>query len=223
MTPEENYVLEVSPQRCGKMFSHIGKLTYDVNVLTQEPEKVKLVVFTGGEDIDPSMYDHPKNDKTFSSLERDLYEQRIFKLANSLNIPCMGICRGSQFLCVMAGGTLCQHLDNHAGRRHTVETFKGETFEVNSSHHQMQMPPENAVVLAFADPRMSKAYHFKKNEKFDPKYEYESVYYPNINAIGVQWHPEWLDEKDRAVTFVKEIVDLLVQGKKEELTNHGEK
>jgi hypothetical protein len=40
-----------------------------------------LVLFTGGEDVDPSLYGEPKHPFTGSNLERDLYEQKIYKQA----------------------------------------------------------------------------------------------------------------------------------------------
>lgn len=52
-----------------------------------------IVVFTGGEDVDPSLYGATKHPKTYSNLERDLYEKSVFDKINP-NQLVVGICRG---------------------------------------------------------------------------------------------------------------------------------
>ena len=72
-----------------------------------------IVVFTGGEDVDPSLYNAEKHPKTYSNLARDLYEKEMFEKIKPHQLV-IGICRGSQFLCVMNGGKLIQHVNGHA-------------------------------------------------------------------------------------------------------------
>lgn len=55
-------------------------------------EDAEVVLFTGGEDVDPSLYGC-KNLFSHSNLKRDLEEQDIFKKVNPTQI-CVGICRG---------------------------------------------------------------------------------------------------------------------------------
>lgn len=61
--------------------------------LTDNLEEAKIVLFTGGEDVDPSLYGKQKHRTTHSNLERDLYEKEIFEKMRKSQIA-VGICRG---------------------------------------------------------------------------------------------------------------------------------
>lgn len=56
-------------------------------------EKADIVIFTGGEDVDPSLYGEEKYQETFSNIERDLYEKSIFEQIKP-NQLVVGVCRG---------------------------------------------------------------------------------------------------------------------------------
>jgi GMP synthase-like glutamine amidotransferase len=186
----EKYVVEISPQGCGRVFYDRGIITSNAYRLVETPEEVALVVFTGGEDVTPSLYGENKGCYTYCSPNRDEYEQKMFEIAKKHNIPCVGICRGSQFLCVMAGGRLAQDITGH-GRDHIMLTNDDRRIFCTSTHHQMQVPPKSAIPLAWAEPRLSQHYLDGNDEEFEVDREYEVVYYPNINAIGIQGHHEY--------------------------------
>ena len=78
-----------------------------------------LVCFTGGEDVSPHLYGQPVHPLTFSSVRRDEKEKAIFDACCERNLPMVGICRGGQFLNVMSGGKMYQHVTNHT-RQHYV-------------------------------------------------------------------------------------------------------
>jgi hypothetical protein len=77
---------------------------------------------------------------------------------------------------------------------------------VNSSHHQMQLPPKNAAPLAWSSPRRSSCYLDGDDKPFEVDMEYEIVHYPSTNAIGIQAHPEWLKPDDPFVKVSQDIV-----------------
>ncbi len=52
-----------------------------------------IVLFTGGEDVDPSLYGCEKHSSTYSNLSRDLYEKEIFEQVAD-NQLVIGVCRG---------------------------------------------------------------------------------------------------------------------------------
>lgn len=195
MPQKETYVLEITPADCYRPFKRFGDhITVDNILWSEDAHKVALVVFTGGTDVNPSLYGEKYGKYTDrSDKERDEREQNVFYRANTLNIPMVGICRGSQFLCAMAGGKLVQHITNHCCR-HGLRTHDGQLIECNSTHHQMQLPPEGAKILGLADPRRSECYLNGENQEIGDKVpgDVEVVHYPNIHAIGIQGHPEWL-------------------------------
>lgn len=61
--------------------------------LTDNLEEADIVIFTGGEDVDPSLYGCEAHPTTYSNLKRDLYEKEIFEQVKP-NQLCIGICRG---------------------------------------------------------------------------------------------------------------------------------
>lgn len=61
--------------------------------LTDDITKAKIVLFTGGEDVDPSLYGKKKHPSTYSNLQRDLYEKEIFSQMRKSQLA-VGICRG---------------------------------------------------------------------------------------------------------------------------------
>jgi putative glutamine amidotransferase len=169
-------------------------------------EKADLVVFTGGEDVSPELYNEPSHPTTGNSPRRDKEEVIEYTKAKALNKSMIGICRGSQFLCVMAGGKLVQHQMNPLNV-HSIETLDGKTIDITSSHHQAQYPfllkPDEEYKLLAWTKGMSK-YHFdgvgKELSLIDGK-EAEIVYYPKIKALGIQGHPEWMGREEYKETF----------------------
>ena len=53
--------------------------------LTDDLSTADIVMFTGGEDVDPSMYGCKKHRTTYSNINRDMYEKEIFEKINSSN------------------------------------------------------------------------------------------------------------------------------------------
>lgn len=108
--------------------------------LVDKLDDAQLVVFTGGEDVTPSLYGCKKHRTTFSNLARDKKERAIFNMIDPKKQVCLGICRGSQFLCVMNGGKLVQNVCNHAtGFTHEISNGD-KVYQITSTHHQMQYP-----------------------------------------------------------------------------------
>jgi len=203
-------LLEITPQSCGIVF---GKdVTYDVSLLRHNPKSISLVVFTGGSDVLPELYGENIGRRTSVDWRRDIYESKIFDQVLENKIPMVGICRGSQFLCVKAGGKICQDVIGHT-RNHHIRTSDGRLIECNSSHHQMMLPPENSIVLAWAEPRLSEGHYWNGDDEcIEVEKEYEVVYYPEINALGIQGHPEYLNKNHQFVLYSCEMVNKYLFG-----------
>ncbi len=72
-------------------------------------QEADLVVFTGGEDVNPALYDKRAHPATYFNRRRDSEEIVAFDDARSLNKKIVGVCRGAQLLCALAGGILVQN------------------------------------------------------------------------------------------------------------------
>ena len=167
--------------------------------LTDNMEEADIVLFTGGEDVDPSLYGCEHHHTTYSNIKRDLYEKAIFDKVRTDQL-CVGICRGSQFLCVMNGGRLIQDVDNHAtfGTHPIINAFDViERYEITSTHHQMQYPfnlrrYDDFEVLYYSQRRGS---YYEGDGIECPPNEPEVVLYHvkgKPRCLAIQGHPEMM-------------------------------
>lgn len=151
------------------------------------------ILFEGGSDIHPSLYNEPNTHSGVGEApsQRDRIEVQAFRDAINKGVLIIGVCRGAQLACAMAGGKLVQDVQNHLGT-HDVMTDEGSVFPVSSVHHQQMYPwdiPHD--LLAWSVRNLSHAYHGSGIDLNKHKVEPEACYFPDINALAFQWHPEW--------------------------------
>ncbi len=75
-------------------------------------------MFSGGADVDPSLYGaepHPETDTP--QARRDAGELALLEAALERDMPTLAICRGFQLLNIARGGDLVQHLPDEVGQR----------------------------------------------------------------------------------------------------------
>ena len=158
-------------------------------------------LFTGGPDINPSLY----NEDTMRYCEaidekRDTFEILLVKEADRLDKPVFGICRGIQLVNVAFGGNLYQDISAQVG---------GEPIA------HMQQPPYDVPVHTVSVEQNSPLYHIVNKEKLMVNSMHhqavkdlapslkcaskskdgliECVYMPGRSFfLAVQWHPEYL-------------------------------
>jgi hypothetical protein len=153
-----------------------------------------LVVFTGGEDVNPALYGKTAHKLTWFNQQRDVYEAEHFNYAQDEGKKIIGICRGAQLLCALAGGILVQH-QSHPWE-HKMTTADGREIITTSTHHQRQYPwggkKPRFELLAWANnlSPYAEGENMQDNMK-DDKPEAEIVLYPDIKALAIQGHPEY--------------------------------
>ena len=166
------------------------------------------LIITGGGDIDPSHYgQQPTTKLERVSMERDLTELNLLKRAEEESVKTLAICRGHQLLNIHKGGSLHQDIadagykdiehakpyENARKHIHNVEIDENtklgnilqvNKLEVNSIHHQaINDLGENLIISA------------KSNDGIIEGIETTGDW----NAIGVQWHPEYLSEDKASI------------------------
>ena len=192
----------------------LGELTNDVEDFLKEPNKYSLVMFTGGEDVDPSLYDDTSPHQLCSTnLTRDKFEVTIFECALDNKIQMIGICRGVQFLTVMAGGRLMHDITGHAGSIHKFDSFNLKTpIKVNSFHHQMIVPDADSRIIGWSVDKLSEQYYGSMDRLEGwGKPEVEAAVFPSIRACGVQYHPEWMDVKSNGFMYFYNMANRLIK------------
>ena len=153
-----------------------------------------IICFTGGADVNPELYDEQALPLTSFNEERDYVDTQYYHESGyKFKI---GICRGGQFLNVMNGGKMWQHVDNHTKPHYLTDLKTREQILVSSTHHQMMIPNDRGIVIAVAQEATSKAKHRMKlrNTSNDP--DVEVVMYEDTNSLCFQPHPEFSVEDD---------------------------
>lgn len=164
-----------------------------------------LVVFTGGEDVSPSLYGEPEHPRTMTNPKRDAREMDMFNTATRLKKHIIGICRGSQFTCVASGGRLVQHQENPL-HLHPIQTSDERSVLITSTHHQAMYPYDmvdgDYKVLAWTE-GLSKFHENGEQKEISDKpfKEVEVCYFPKTKVLGIQGHPEMLPRSRNAETF----------------------
>jgi len=162
-------------------------------VRTEQLGLADVAIFPGGEDVTPGLYGEQAIKETNYTYLRC---RREFKTYHEIPawMPKIGICRGSQFLNVMAGGKLWQHVNDHACGTHVAyDKINERAIEVTSTHHQMMIPAHDAQILCVA----ARATKFK-NDKYtitkkptEKGEDIEVLWYDNERILCFQPHPEY--------------------------------
>lgn len=126
------------------------------------------LLLAGGADIHPSRYGQAPHPTVEVDDDRDALESAAWTLASARDVPVFGVCRGMQAINVFSGGSLLQHVDDHAGpgwgigpaRRHPIRVVPGSLIartlapgrvpgvvHVNSYHHQAVRQEDLAPLL----------------------------------------------------------------------------
>lgn len=171
--------------------------------------KVDALVIWGGSDISPTIYNEVPNGAHVGAelSRRDEVEVAVCEAAIEVGVPIIGICRGAQLLCALAGGKLYQDVSGHHGD-HEIETKDGETYVTSSIHHQMMdvtgMPSGSYNLIAWT--KGSRAKEVKG------ALEPEIAFFPKIKGLAIQGHPEFMDKGDPFVGYCRKLVQQYLVG-----------
>lgn len=191
------------------------------------PLESDLVVFTGGPDVCPSLYgleEKNHHSKTYFNKARDNQDMQLYSDCIMNRIPMLGVCRGAQFLHVMNGGKLYQHVDNHTGDHPMFCTrTKNLVQKVSSTHHQMVMLNTSQTnpmeVLGIAH-KSRKRYRTPLDYDEGQHQDIEAYFYPLHCCLGVQGHPEFRNYPMFTRWVLQQIEHWIVHSPRVKLENH---
>jgi len=143
---------------------------------------VTLVVLSGGNNVDPALYDGPEG-VTSIYPERDRTEYALIKGALQRGIPVWGVCRGLQTINVYFGGSLTAGITGHVAWDHQLTSDHPLLADaVCNSYHDQAVGGEDLApglrVLAHSSDGLV-----------------EALYHPTEPVAAVQWHPERQDRR----------------------------
>ena len=186
---------------------HLSKVSNAIEAAAQLA-RVDAVVPTGGSDIGAKYYNQPTTKyMEYVHAARDLSDYHIIRMADSMNMPMLGLCRGAQFMNVVRGGALYQDIDKQRTRRNTYISHRGPNYSwnyhnitvydnsklssamgkgthyVNSMHHQgIRTLGSNIKVTARSADSLIEGFEAT-----------DRAFY-----VGVQFHPEFLTTGNNA-------------------------
>ncbi|GAB4315542.1 MAG: hypothetical protein Kow00127_06810 [Bacteroidales bacterium] len=174
------------------------------------------LLIPGGTDIYPQWYGDEYDSSVFQKpdLHRDSLEWQALSYAVRNHLPVLGICRGNQMINVYLGGTLVHDIPTETGSKVVHSDGKGygaghEVFlkknnrltsatginegEVNSAHHQCvgEVAP-GLEVIARAPDSLPEAVSWANAEN-------------QAFLLGVQWHPERLEDDNPLSKHIREL------------------
>jgi len=207
---ENNYINYFS--KFGIYLVPVSNATLDLNRLVNNLNPTGIIL-SGGDDVNPKLYNGKSNDKLSVSTARDTTEIKLIELAIKNNIPLLGICRGMQLINVFFKGNLIQNIaeiDNNnihscpgfhkvklKNIQHDTSFKRIEQIEVNSYHHTGIL--ENTLgtdLEIFAS--------------LDELNLVEGFYHRNYAIAGIQWHPE---RPNNSENFNDKLIELFLSRK----------
>ncbi len=161
----------------------------------------------GGRDIDACRFGEPNHPEVdLQDPSRYEIEKALFR-AVPVELPILGICYGCQFLNVVSGGSLIQHLPEVSGRvTHTngpIQEYRvdsGSKLGAISAGHQVQ----------------GRSYHHQAIGRLAPDLRevawHEDGTIEGVESssrpwtVGVQWHPERVPDNPVSIALFAEFV-----------------
>lgn len=171
-----------------------------------------IICFTGGSDVQPVMYGHDKHYTTQDNPKRDDDCQMIYGSAKK-GAFFVGICRGGQFLNVMNGGVMYQHVDNHCISHKATNLLTGEELHVSSTHHQMMYPPAHGQVVMEGDKRNTRGVVYAPElggfVTLEIQQDVEAVWFEDTRCFCFQPHPEYNGYDECCRVFFQMLEELI--------------
>lgn len=157
-----------------------------------DPLEADFVIFTGGADVSPTLYNDVPIWQTHADPARDQEDLALYQLCQGNRIPMVGICRGSQFLWTRMGGKLFQDVDNHNDGEHEIYVFgENKRYRASSVHHQMARPEAIPGFKLLANSCVSKKREAGNWVNTGPSSDFEIWTFPEKAILGIQGHPEY--------------------------------
>lgn len=228
LIPESRKVTE-SPKQANARNAHLI-LPRNAYADLKDNDIDAIMIMGNSADISPFEYGAKINPKTKlpEDQTRRTYEMQLLRHAMEYGIPANGICYGMQLMGVALGGEMEQNLgDNPNHKQHEVDTtvhlatedleivkhtpldgmfakagIPTEGAQVNSAHHQALKPNDKKfTVMAWSKDkdRVVEAICAKEAMVNGEKCE--------IDFMGLQFHPELLNDKRLVDAYAQNIVE----------------
>ncbi len=172
---------------------------------------------TGGGDLDPALYGEQGHERVYGvNPERDAFELTLVRQVVEQNKPLLTVCRGTQVLNVACGGTLYVDIASQLPSAQKHDWWP--TYRRNKLVHNVSVTPGSllADILGEVELRTNSLHHQSVRQvagelrgvAFAKDGVIEAIEYPGKSfVIGVQWHPEWLQDQEAMQNLYRDFIN----------------
>ena len=179
----------------------------DKHVIINTLEHIDALLLTGGGDYNPLWCnEEPSPRLNAVNATRDLPELLITRLAFNRQIPMLGICRGIQTLAIALDGHVAQDIGVNSEGNEKLSIKHSQNADRNELTHSISIAPESYLFNIYKSERIYvNSFHHQavdnpgkrfRTTATAPDGTIEAIESCELKPImGVQWHPEWLEEE----------------------------
>jgi len=180
-------------------------------------DRLDGICLSGGPDLDPKGYGaepHPQLGPTEPDLDR--FELAVARRADAREMPLLSICRGTQGINVVRGGSLHQHLPELS-----TEILHRQRAPGDQTSHQVSIEPGSGLAAALGAEEIDlidvNSFHHQAIDRLGdglrvsaraPDGTIEGIEDPSREfLIGVQWHAETLIHRPYEAALFRAFVE----------------
>ena len=179
----------------------------DKHVIINTLEHIDALLLTGGGDYNPLWCnEEPSPRLNAVNATRDLPELLITRLAFNRQIPMLGICRGIQTLAIALDGHVAQDIGVNSEGNDKPCIKHSQNADRNELTHSISIAPDSYLFNIYMSERIFvNSFHHQavdnpgkrfRTTATAPDGTIEAIESCEFKPImGVQWHPEWLEEE----------------------------
>jgi putative glutamine amidotransferase len=170
-------------------------------------DRLDGLCLSGGPDLHPGAYGQdPHEHLGPTEPDLDRFELAIASAADQRRLPILAICRGTQALNVVRGGTLIQHLPDRVPDDGAAAVAHRQADPGREPSHPIELDPESLLAATVGADRLAvNSFHHQAIDRLGRDLVVsarasdgviEGVEDPDRHfLIGVQWHAELLVER----------------------------
>ncbi|EKQ50193.1 MULTISPECIES: gamma-glutamyl-gamma-aminobutyrate hydrolase family protein [unclassified Clostridium] len=179
-------------------------INVSIETLNRLVDYLDGIIFTGGDNIDPLWYgEQPLFEQCIETKLRNKFERALFFAAKNKRLPILGICRGSQLINVLQGGSLFQDIKTQVN---TKIDHSGAGLKLEEKQHFVYLEKNSLLTKIYNKEKISvNSFHIQCIKELGEDLKIAAKSEDGITEAveckgdffmqGVQWHPEGLEDQ----------------------------